>query len=146
MTRYELHRQLFTGWHPTEDSERDLDDVIDDGIAILILATAHDNCVAELEAENEYLGRSKRELTAGLIQQIETLASECEDLKVEVTKLQQLSTSTERLEAERDALVAALREDHETLSSVVDWPERSHDVSKCPTCALLAKYPQEAKP
>ena len=40
-----------------------------------------DNRITELEAEVEYLGRTKRELTAGLMQQIDTLAEEITELE-----------------------------------------------------------------
>ena len=83
---------------------------------------------------------------AGWVQQEEMVGGECVGAgPYHHGALFVQATDHDEVEAERDALVVALREDHETLSSVVDWPERSHDVPTCPVCALLAKYPQEDK-
>ena len=50
--RYTFHRELYTGWHPESlDEERELDDVIDGGVASMVLASDYD----KLEADNRGL-------------------------------------------------------------------------------------------
>ena len=51
--RYTFHRELYTGWHPESlDEGRTLDDVIDGGVASMVLASDYDT-LQELVREKD---------------------------------------------------------------------------------------------